>query len=125
MIDALHAWLSAQFEEKKVEPNSGLGEAIRHLLMHWDRLTLFLWQPRAPFGNNICGILNKAILHRKNSPFYKTGNRAGVGDLFIDLIHTLELNDANPFDDLTELQRHAAELTRYHAAWIPWNYGEV
>ena len=61
-----------------MEPNSGLGEAIRYLLMHWDRLTLFLRQPRAPLDNNICGILKKAILHRKNSPFYKTGNGAGA-----------------------------------------------
>ena len=30
----LHAWLRAQFAEKKVEPNSGLGEAITYLLKH-------------------------------------------------------------------------------------------
>ncbi len=47
-MDALVAWLHAQFAEKKVEPNSGLGEAIRYLLKHWDRLTLFLRQAGAP-----------------------------------------------------------------------------
>jgi hypothetical protein len=30
----------------------------------------------------------------------------------MSLIHTCELNGANPFDYLTELQRHAAELKR-------------
>lgn len=30
MVD-LQAWLQSQFAEKKVEPNSGLGEAITHL----------------------------------------------------------------------------------------------
>ena len=30
-----------------------------------------------------------------------------MGDLFMSLIHTCELNGANPFDYLTELQRHA------------------
>ena len=31
---------------------------------------------------------------------------AEVGDLYMSLIHTCELNDANPFDYLTELQKH-------------------
>ena len=42
VMDALHAWFEAQFAEKKVEPNSGLGEAITYCLKRWDRLTLFL-----------------------------------------------------------------------------------
>jgi hypothetical protein len=29
-----------------------------------------------------------------------------VGDLFMSLIHTCELNKVNPFDYLTELLRH-------------------
>ena len=63
-----------------------------------------------------------SILHPKNSLFYKTGNGARVGDLYMSLIHTCELNDANPFDYLTELQKHAAELAQNPAAWMPWNY---
>ena len=126
VMDALHAWLSAQFEEKKVEPNSGLGEAIRYLLKHWDRLTLFLRQPGAPLDNNICErSLKKAILHRKNSLFYKTRKGAQVGDLYMSLIQTCELNDANPFDYLTELQRHPAELAKHPAQWLPWNYRQT
>jgi hypothetical protein len=126
VMKQLHAWLRAQFEEKQVEPNSGLGEAIHYLLKHWDRLTLFLRQAGAPLDNNICErALKKAIRHRKNSLFYKTENGAGVGDLFMSLIHTCELNGANPFDYLTELQKHAAELATNPAAWMPWNYGET
>jgi len=56
--------------------------------------------------------------------FYKTVNGAWVGDLFMSLIHTCELNGVNPFRYLTELQRHAAEVERTPAAWMPWNYGE-
>jgi transposase len=48
-----------------------------------------------------------------------------VGDLFMSLIHTCELNDANPFDYLTELQKHATELAQNPAAWMPWNYRET
>ncbi len=122
VMDDLHTWLQAQFEEKKVEPNS----AISYVLKQWERLTLFLRQAGAPLDNNVCERgLKKAILHRKNSLFYKTGKGAQVGDLYMSLIHTCELNGANPFDYLTVLQRHAAELARNPSAWMPWNYGET
>jgi len=126
VMAGLQAWLRSQFAEKKVEPNSGLGEAITYLLKHWEPLTLFLRQAGAPLDNNVCErALKKAILHRKNSLFYKTGNGARVGDLYMSLIHTCELNDANPFEYLTELQKHAAELAQNPAAWMPWNYRET
>jgi len=126
VMAGLQAWLRAQFAEKKVEPNSGLGEAITYLLKHWDPLTLFLRKAGAPLDNNLCErALKKAILHRKNSLFYKTENGAHVGDLYMSLIHTCELNDANPFDYLTELQKHATELAQNPAAWMPWNYRET
>jgi hypothetical protein len=44
-----------------------------------------------------------------------------VGDLFKSLIHISELNDANPFDYLIELQKHAEELAKNPAVWMPWN----
>lgn len=47
-MDKLEGWLKAQFAERLVEPNSGLGKAISYLLNHWARLTLFLEQPGAP-----------------------------------------------------------------------------
>jgi transposase len=123
VMDALEAWFKAQFAEKKVEPNSGLGKAISYCLRRWDRLTLFLQQAGAPLDSNIVErALKKAILHRKNSLFYKTENGAEVGDLFMSLIHTCELNGVNPFDYLIELQKHAEELAKHPAAWMPWNY---
>ena len=126
VMDALQAWFEAQFAEKKVEPNSGLGEAITYCLKRWDRLTLFLREAGAPLDSNIVErALKKCILHRKNSLFYKTANGAEVGDLFMSLIHTCELNAANPFDYLTELQKHAEELAKHPAAWMPWNYRQT
>ena len=38
------------------------------------------------------------------------------------LIHTGESCGGNPFDYLTELRRHAAELAQNPARWMPWNY---
>jgi hypothetical protein len=39
----------------------------------------------------------------------------------MSLIHTCELNDANP----TELQKLSAELAKNPAKWMPWNYHET
>jgi transposase len=126
LMKGLHEWMEAQLAEHKTEPNSGLGKAISYLLNHWTKLTLFLRQPGSPIDNNIVErALKKAILNRRNALFYKTLNGAGVGDLFMSLIHTCELNGANPFDYLTELQRHAEELKRSPSEWMPWNYRET
>jgi len=126
VMDELEAWLQTQLAEKRVEPNSGLGTAMTYLLKHWERLTLFLRQAGAPLDNNVCErALKKAILHRKNSLFYKTQNGARVGDLFMSLIHTAELCGANPFDYLTQLQRHTKELAAAPAQWMPWNYRQA
>jgi transposase len=126
LLDELHEWMETQFAEHKTEPNSGLGKAISYLQRHWTKLTLFLQHPGAPLDNNIAErMLKKAILHRKNALFYKTMNGARVGDLFMSLIHTCELNKVNPFDYLTELLRHRAELKASPAEWMPWNYRET
>jgi len=121
----LHVWLEAQFAQRLVEPNSALGVAISYLLKRWDKLTLFLRQAGAPLDNNICErALKVAIRHRKNSLFYKTCHGAHVGDIFMSLIHTCELGGVNPFDYLTELERHAADLALSPQDWMPWNYRE-
>jgi transposase len=125
-MEQLHAWLRRQLDEKLTEPNSALGGAIGYMLRHWEKLTLFLRQAGAPLDNNLCErALKKAILHRKNALFYKTQNGARVGDLFMSLIYTCQLNEANPFDYLTELQRHPDQLAVSPERWTPWNYREA
>jgi len=125
-MEDLRHWMAEQLNEKKVEPNSGLGEAILYTQKRWDRLTRFLEIPGAPLDNNAAErILKKAILSRKNSYFYKTARGAHVGDMFMSLIHTAELEGANPFDYLTELQKHTKEVRNNPSQWMPWNYREI
>jgi len=84
---------------------------------------LFLRVPGAPLSNNLCErALKKAILHRKNSLFYRTLNGAKVGDLFMTLIHTAELHRVEAFDYLLALLRYEAAVALDPAAWMPWNY---
>jgi transposase len=126
VMENLRQWFIEQFEEKRVEPNSGLGKAIQYMLKHWKKLTLFLREPHAPLDNNVCErALKKAILHRKNSLFYKTEHGAYIGDLFMSLIYTCILCKVNPFDYLTQLQKHSKELRQNPGEWMPWNYPAV
>lgn len=126
IMDELHHWLREQFDQKLVEPNSGLGQAINYLLRHWEPLTRFLSVPGAPLDNNIAERgLKMAILHRKNSLAFKTLRGARVGDVFMSLIHTCELNDVNPFDYLMALQQHADSVSHAPSEWLPWNYSKT
>ena len=123
LMKGLHDWMTEQFEQHLVEPNSGLGGALRYLIKHWEPLTLFLRQAGAPLDNNVCErALKRAILHRKGSMFYKTPNGAEVGDVYMSVIHTCRLCDVNPFDDLQALQKNAPAVTARPTEWLPWNY---
>jgi transposase len=122
----LKEWLQEQFDDRKVEPNSSMGKAIAYMLNHWEPLTLFLRVPGAPLDNNVCEqALKRAILHRKNSLFFKTKHGAYIGDLFMSLIHTCTLNRVNPFHYLTTLQKHSSELFKNPKGWLPWNYQQT
>jgi transposase len=122
LMATLKTWLDQQLDEHRVEPNSGLGQAIAYMRKRWAPLTLFLRVPGAPLDNNVCErALKKAILHRKNALFYKTLNGARVGDVFMSLIHTAELNGVAPFEYLVALQRHHQAVARDPSAWLPWN----
>jgi transposase len=125
-MEKLAVWLEEQVTERRVEPNSGLGAALKYLRKHWPKLTLFLREPGAPLDNNVCErALKKAILHRKNSLFYRSENGAHVGDLFMSLIHTVELHDGNPFDYLVALLRHHERVADEPGEWMPWNYRQA
>jgi hypothetical protein len=70
VMDRLHAWLEAQLAERRTEPNSGLGQAIRYLLRHWHPLTLFLRKAGAPLDNNVAErALKRAVLHKRTLCF--------------------------------------------------------
>ncbi|MFZ1177144.1 MAG: IS66 family transposase, partial [Mycobacterium sp.] len=123
VMDELHRWLMAQFDDKRVEPNSSLGAAISYMLKHWEKLTLFLRVPGAPLDNNVCErALKMAIRHRKNSLFYKSRRGAEVGDLYMSLIHTCYSSGVSPVEYLTELQRNHERVRIAPGDWMPWNY---
>ena len=126
LMEDLKVWLVTQLDERNIEPNSGLGQAISYMLKHYKGMTLFLHVAKAPLDNNLCEqVLKKAILHRKNSLFYKTPYGAYVGDLFMSLIFTCNLCKVNPFEYLKALQENSSLLAGNPQKWMPWNYQDM
>jgi transposase len=123
VMDELKRWMIAQLDDKRIEPNSGLGDAFQYLLKRWNKITLFVRVAGAPLDNNICErILKMAIRHRNNSLFYRTLRGARVGDIYMALIHTAELHHENPFEYLVALLVHADDVAAEPAAWLPWTF---
>ena len=122
-MEELKKWMEEVIKEKKVEPNSRLGKAIKYMEDRWDALTLFLREPGAPLDNNITErALKKAILHRKNSYFYQTENGARVGDLYMSVIYTAQENGLNVYSYLKDLLDHYKEAATDPKPWLPWNW---
>jgi hypothetical protein len=126
VMAGLKAWIEELFDTKRVEPNSGLGGALRYLLKRWDKLTLFLRVADAPLDNNISErSLKQAIRHRRASLFYRTKNGALVGDVYMALIITTQLHHGDPFRYLTALFTNYKAVAAAPADWLPWNYEQT
>jgi transposase len=123
IMDDLKSRMQLELDDKLTEANSRLGKAFSYMLKHWERLTLFLRVAGAPLENNaVERQLKKAVLHRKNSLFYRSDWGAKVGDIYMSLIYTCELNGVNAFDYLTKLQTYSDKVAADPAHWMPWNY---
>lgn len=123
VMEELRTWFTELIDSKRVEPNSGLGEAIAYMQKRWTQLTQFLRVPGAPIDNNQAErILKTAILHRKNSLFYRSQQGADVGDLFMSLVHTCRSNGVNPFDYMIAVIANLTAAKADPGRWMPWNY---
>lgn len=122
----LHDWMKTEVAERRIEPNSALGGAIEYMQKHWVELTRFLSVAGAPLDNNLCErILKRAILHRKNSLFFRTARGARVADIFMTLIQTAELAKKDPLHYLTTLLEHHEQVAMSPDDWLPWNYEQT
>lgn len=120
VMDAIHSW-ATEFYDHTTEPNSSLGKAIAYLLKHWKGLTEFLRTPGAAIDNNLCErAIKKMVLYRKNSMFYRNENGSSVGDVFMSLIHTCELNEVPAFPYLVAILKNADEVQGQPENWLPW-----
>jgi len=123
VMNEIGTWMRAELDQKRVEPNSDLGKAFHYMLDRWTKFTLFLRVSGVPLTNNACErALKAAIRHRNNSLFYRTQRGAGVGDAYMSIIYTAEINGEDALAYLTALLRHARAVAERPAEWLPWNY---
>jgi transposase len=120
-IEEIFQWLQA--EKKMIEPNSEDGKNIAYGLNHWTKLIAFLSIPGMPVSNAVTERLIKtAVLHRKNSYFYKTLFGAKVGDVMMSVIQTAADAGQNVIQYLVAMQRHAKDVKEHPDQWVPWAY---
>lgn len=119
----LKAWMDSLVTLKLVEPNSGLGEAIRYMTDRWKELTRFLHVEGAPLDNNtVERALKKVIRIRKRSMFYMNAYSAGVGDLCLSLIETAKQNGVRPKEYMLALLDNGKAVLERPWEWLPWNF---
>lgn len=123
VMEVLAMQMYALLKERRIEPNSELGKAIKYMRKHWKELTRFLSVAGAPIDNNIVErALKVAIRNRKASMFYRTHYSAQIGGMLTSLIYTCHLGNINPQQYLIALQQDPAAVTAAPSDWLPWNY---
>jgi transposase len=126
IMNGLNEWMEGKLENREVEPNSALGEAIAYFLKHWNGLTEFLRVAGAPLSNaDVEQLVKRCVLRRKASMFYKTQVGAWIGDILTSLIETARINRKNPVDYLEAIQKYARHVREHPADWMPWNYQQT
>jgi transposase len=126
LMDELARYMDSLLTERRVEPNSDLGAAIKYMQKHWAKLTRFLSVAGAPIDNNVVErALKIAIRNRKAAMFYRTTYSAHIGGMITSLIYTCDLAKQNPHDYLIALQAHHAKVVANPEHWLPWNYQDT
>src|SRR5689334_13565684 len=122
LVDALHAWLTVQLG--RVSGKSGLAEAIRYALRHWQGLVLFLDDGRLePDTDVIERAIRPIALGRKNSLFAGSDGGARWWAVVASLVATAKLNGVEPLAWLTDvLERVVSGRTKAHELerLLPW-----
>jgi transposase len=124
IVEALHGWLTAQLE--RVSGKSGLAEAIRYALRHWQGLILFLEDGRLELDTNtIEREIRPIALGRKNSLFAGSDGGACHWAIVASLVATAKLNGVEPQAWLTDvLERTVSGRTKAHELerLLPWTW---
>ncbi len=123
IMEELREWMEGEMAEKKVEPNSSLGKAVKYFLKNYSGLSAFLGHGEAPLDNNQAErALKPVVMIRKNSYFYKTGRGANDGALILSMISSCRLNGTNVWNWMVSVLKRSSEVSGNPAAFLPWIY---
>jgi len=88
----------------EVSKKSGLAEAIRYALSHWEGLTRFLEDGRIEIDNNVVERTMRPIgLGKKNHLFSGSPGGGGRWSILASLLNTARLNKIDPQEYLTDV----------------------
>ena len=122
-MESLREWIAEPFAERKVEPNSALGKALSYMQRHWEGLVRFFFFFCTPLDSNVVErALELVVLHRKSALFFKTEHGAFIGDILMSVVETCRQNQINVWEYLLALVRHARQVRKTPAKWLPWNF---
>jgi transposase len=114
VLSELKTWLWEQATLKTLS----IGNASGYVIANWDRLTLFVDDPRIPLDNNATerGIRGPVVGRRNH---YGSKSRSGteVASIFYSLIETAKLHDVDP----REYLRAAILAADRGEVLFPWN----
>lgn len=121
VMEKIYHWCEQKMNNKEIEPNSSLGQAIKYLLKHWEGLTGFLRHEGAALDNNeMEQKLRTPVLNRKNWLFYHNESTALMGDIILSVLKTCEVNNVNPFNYLEHVQKNAEQVKASPDQFLPW-----
>ena len=124
-VENIYKKIAELFDNRLIEPNNRLGQAMRYWLNHKDGLTMFLRVQGMALDNNISERnLKPIILQRKNSMFFATAKSAEILSGLASIVFTCYVNDINPVNYLNWLQDNASKTTNNAVEYMPWKYQE-
>ena len=114
-------------ENPRAEPNGEYAKKVlNYAINHWSRLTGFLKYSGAALDNNPTERKTKPVVrYRDNSKKYLTEHGASIGDFYMSLIETCQLNNLNPKDYLEFCITHRKLIPDDPELFLPWNYLET
>ena len=110
----------------EVSKKSGLAEAIRYALSHWEGLTRFLEDGRIEIDNNtVERTIRPIALGKKNHLFAGSPGGGGTWSIVASLVNTARLNEIDPQEYLTDvLERIVSGRTKINQLHelLPWEW---
>lgn len=112
-------------EEKKIEPNSDIGEAYGYMINNRVRLSAFLRHAGMELHNNEPErTLRLPVRLRDNAPFFKNPIGAAWAETVWTLGDTALACGVNLFDYFNALLRYENDVQRNPHLWVPWAFRE-
>lgn len=123
LMNEIKEYLTNLINDKVVEPNSTLGEAIAYFRSHYKELTAFCHIEAAPFDNNKSERgLKMIIRRRKISMFYKTEHGAEVAGMHQSVLFTAQEAGVNVLTYLQTILENLEEVRKNPSGFLPWTF---